>query len=115
LYIAKQRYFFLFYFFFFDIKVMPALSAFCIYAAAGIIAVFFLQLTIFVPFMAIDEARADSRRDACLPCCVRLADDYDPSDCSQRPLLSWFFGNYFAPFVLSFPAKVRFLFVCFCF
>eukprot|EP00732_Lithocolla_globosa_P000739 Lithocolla_globosa_v1_NODE_277_length_4701_cov_11.244081.p1 type:complete len:945 gc:universal NODE_277_length_4701_cov_11.244081:4573-1739(-) len=49
---------------------LPALTAFCVYAAVAIISLFFFQMTWFVCIMVLDERRVLSNRaDCCCLCC----------------------------------------------
>ncbi|CAE8654753.1 unnamed protein product [Polarella glacialis] len=50
---------------------LPALSAFCMYAAFSIIVLFFLQITLFGAFAALDARRVAANRIDCCPCLCR--------------------------------------------
>ncbi|CAG0912381.1 unnamed protein product [Notodromas monacha] len=91
--------------------VMPSLSSFCLFAAAGILCVFLLQLTVFVPCLALDEKRMDSRKNACCPC-VPMAVGYEPNTFSQKSYLVLFFKRVFAPVILSTPVKILATLLC---
>ncbi|ESO88138.1 hypothetical protein LOTGIDRAFT_165877 [Lottia gigantea] len=88
--------------------VIPALSAFCIYAALGIFALFILQSTFFVACLTIDQQRREVNRNACICCYTHKL--YSPNSCSQIQFLPLFFEKYFAPFLLKLPVKI--LVVC---
>ncbi|GFR61545.1 patched domain-containing protein 3 [Elysia marginata] len=86
--------------------VIPALSAFCIYASLGVFAMYVLVSTLFSAVLAIDERRIRSRRDACLPC-RRYDSNYQPNKCSTGPsILQKFFGRFYGPFIIKTPVKV---------
>lgn len=60
---------------------IPALTSFCLYATWCMVCIFFLQCTLFVACLALDQRRADAQYDACL-CCYRHK-NYEPTECSQ--------------------------------
>ncbi|XP_055956287.1 patched domain-containing protein 3 [Patella vulgata] len=84
--------------------VIPALSAFCIYAALGIFALYILQSTFFVACLAIDARRRQAHRNACI-CCYKHQ-NYKPNSCSQKAFLPVFFEKYFGPFLMKLPVKI---------
>ncbi|GFO10919.1 patched domain-containing protein 3 [Plakobranchus ocellatus] len=91
--------------------VIPALSAFCIYASLGVFAMYVLVSTLFSAVLAIDERRVRSRRDACLPC-LRHSSSYQPNKCSTgSSLLQAFFGRFYGPFITKTPVKVIITFI----
>ena len=48
--------------------VLPALKSFCLYAAVGIVAIYWFQCTYFVAWMSLDQRRLESHRNGCCPC-----------------------------------------------
>ncbi|XP_041359344.1 protein patched homolog 1-like isoform X2 [Gigantopelta aegis] len=84
--------------------VIPALSAFCIYASLGILALYVLQSTFFVACLTLDEKRRESSRDACI-CCYRHK-DYEPNKCSKTAFLPEFMEKYYGPFLMKLPVKI---------
>ena len=50
--------------------VLPALRSFCMYAAVGILSIFFFQSTWFCALLAVDEYRVEAKRDGCFCCLV---------------------------------------------
>ncbi|KAL5022900.1 hypothetical protein ScPMuIL_002055 [Solemya velum] len=84
--------------------VIPALSAFCIYAAVGIAALYLLQATYFVACMTLDQMRIEKSRDAFIVCYKH--DSYTPNKCSQQNFLSVAMGKYYGPYLLTLPGKV---------
>merc|ERR550539_969841 len=51
--------------------LLPALQAYCLYAAFGVLFVFILNITFFAACVVIDHQRASANRADCL-CCVKL-------------------------------------------
>jgi len=49
-------------------SALPALSAFCMYAALSVLMLFVLQVTFFTPLVALDARRAAAGRIDCCPC-----------------------------------------------
>jgi hypothetical protein len=49
---------------------MPGVASFCVCAALGLAAIFLLQVSWFVAWMSLDEARVVAGRDGVLPCVV---------------------------------------------
>ena len=52
------------------ISRMPGLESFCVGTAIGLAAIFLLQISWFVAWMSLDEARVAAGRDGVLPCIV---------------------------------------------
>jgi predicted RND superfamily exporter protein len=52
------------------ISTMPGLQSFCVSTAFGLAAIFLLQISWFVAWMSLDEARVAAGRDGVLPCVV---------------------------------------------
>lgn len=50
-------------------SALPALSAFCMYAALSIIMLFILQVTLFSALATYDSYRVDAGKIDCCPCC----------------------------------------------
>ena len=42
--------------------VLPAMSSFCVYAAVGILFVFFYMITFFLGWFNVDQRRAEDKR-----------------------------------------------------
>ncbi|KAL8606350.1 hypothetical protein ACOMHN_050830 [Nucella lapillus] len=85
--------------------VIPALSAFCLYAMLGIVALFALVLTFFSACLSLDERRRRRNLDACLLCYQHK--DYKPSTCSQgSSLVQMFFSRFYGPFLMRLPVKI---------
>lgn len=63
--------------------VLPALSWFCVFAGIGVILCFIFQLTLFLPCLALNAARAeDNRYD--LFCCIKASEEHkydEPKGC----------------------------------
>lgn len=60
---------------------MPGLESFCVCTAIGLGSIYLLQVSWFVAWMTLDEARVESGRDGLLPCIVHQ--DFQPSACSN--------------------------------
>ena len=88
------------------IQVLPSLRSFCIYAAFGILALFFLQAIFFTSCLTLDLRRQVARRDACC-CCFRRKESYRANACSQRELIPLFFKRVMEPVLALMPVKVR--------
>ncbi|KAK7483450.1 hypothetical protein BaRGS_00025249 [Batillaria attramentaria] len=85
--------------------VIPSLSAFCLYAVLGIIALLGLVATFFSACLALDERRRRANRDACIPCFTHK--NYTPNSCSQNSsFLQIFFAKFYGPFLMKLPVKV---------
>ncbi|XP_048761748.2 protein patched homolog 1-like isoform X1 [Ostrea edulis] len=91
--------------------VIPGLSAFCIDAALGILALFILQSTFFVACLTLDQKRIEAQRDAIL-CCVAYK-SFEPNKCSQKNFLALAFKKYLGPFFMRTPVKVIVMIVTF--
>lgn len=85
--------------------VLPSLQSFCIYAALGILALYFLQTVFFTACMCLDLKRLAARRDACC-CWYRHKDTYEPNKCSQTELIPLFFRRVMEPALSKLPVKV---------
>ncbi|XP_076441160.1 patched domain-containing protein 3-like isoform X2 [Babylonia areolata] len=85
--------------------VIPALSAFCVYAVLGIFALYVLVATFFSACLCLDERRRRRNLDACVLCYRHK--DYTPSACSKgSSLLQVFFSRFYGPFLMKLPVKV---------
>ena len=49
---------------------LPALSAFCVFASVGVLAIYCYMLTFFCACLTIDEKRQAANRRDCCPCIV---------------------------------------------
>lgn len=92
-------------FFYFE-QLLPGLKSFCIYSSVGIVAVFFFQITFFVGWLAIDQRRLESRRNAFFFCKKYKPTEYIPNKWSQSSYLQIFFEKFLAPIILSKIGKV---------
>ncbi|KAJ8305936.1 hypothetical protein KUTeg_016481 [Tegillarca granosa] len=84
--------------------VIPGLSAFCIYAALGILGLYLLVSTFFVACLTLDQLRVEASRDGCLMCYKHK--DYVPNQCSQKNLMALFSGKYYGPVLMKLPVKI---------
>ena len=70
------------------LQILPSLQSFCLYAALGVAITFFLQSTLFVAALALDQRRLEVGRNFLLPWVrhapPKLADDENFSPCSYR-------------------------------
>ena len=76
-------------FFFGSITVLPALSWFCVFAGMGVVLCFLFQILLFVPFLVLNERRANANRYdlSCFPlglCCMKATPARDKL-CCVRP------------------------------
>nr|KAG5711759.1 hypothetical protein BaRGS_023523 [Batillaria attramentaria] len=85
--------------------VLPSLRSFCVYAAFGILGLFFLQAIFFSACLTLDLRRLAARRDGCL-CCYRHKDTYTPNSCSKKELIPMFFKRVMEPLLSKLPVKV---------
>lgn len=83
---------------------LPALRSFCIYAAAGIFAVYVLQATFFLAWLVRDEERMSENRNGMLWFIQHR--NWTPSACSQRDLLNEFFKNVYARYLVKTPVRM---------
>eukprot|EP00927_Polykrikos_kofoidii_P043203 TRINITY_DN37265_c0_g1_i1.p1 TRINITY_DN37265_c0_g1~~TRINITY_DN37265_c0_g1_i1.p1 ORF type:complete len:923 (+),score=153.03 TRINITY_DN37265_c0_g1_i1:113-2881(+) len=121
-------------------SALPALSAFCMYAAFAVLMLFVFQITMFTAMATLDARRVEANRiDCCFclprgcPCCptaprseaVAALDDgaVDPNQmlcCKKARHPGGRIGNFleafFAPFLVRMPVAivVIFVFVAFC-
>ncbi|CAL4137274.1 unnamed protein product, partial [Meganyctiphanes norvegica] len=89
--------------------LLPALRSFCIYAALGIIAIYFFSATFFVACLTLDQRRLEDKRNG-LFWCWRM-NNWTPNECSQKDLLQSFFGNVYAKILLKLPTKITVLII----
>ena len=93
--------------------VLPALSSFCIFAALGILFIYFYAITFFLAWFSLDQRRVEDTRDGCLCCwkkqkgflCCSEKKDWTPSQCSQKSMMSIMFEKL-AGVVVLLPVKV---------
>ena len=81
------------------LQVLPALKSFCMYAAIGIIALYFLQATYFVAWFTLDQRRVENKGNAFI-CCWKM-NSWQPNKCSQRNFCKYFFSNILANFLMK--------------
>jgi Niemann-Pick C1 protein len=82
---------------------IPALRSFCIYAAVGILFVFFYMITFFFGWFYLDQRRIESERNFVL-CCYRHQ-KFTPNVCSQKSLQKLMFEKL-ANLLVKWPAKL---------
>ncbi|KAK7100605.1 patched domain-containing protein 3-like [Littorina saxatilis] len=85
--------------------VLPSLRSFCIYAAFGILALFFLQAIMFTACVSLDLRRQASRRNACC-CCYTHPETYRSCSYSQMELIPLFFKRVMEPALAMLPVKI---------
>ncbi|KAL3916707.1 MAG: hypothetical protein SGPRY_006704 [Prymnesium sp.] len=78
---------------------LPALSAFCVFAAIGILADFILQITLFAAFMTLDAYREDRGTSdcCCCPCVPKDASEEGAGCCTWYPQLQTLNERYYVP------------------
>ncbi|XP_035696825.1 patched domain-containing protein 3-like [Branchiostoma floridae] len=84
--------------------VLPALQSFCIYAAVSVFLAFVYSCTLFFAVVCLDFQRWEGSRNAYC-CCYKHAEDYRPTECSQKDHLQLFFQKIYAPGLLTTPGK----------
>jgi hypothetical protein len=62
---------------------MPGLQSFCISSAVAMAAIFVLQVSWFVAFLALDEKRIEEKRNGFMPCISHK--NWVASEWSQKP------------------------------
>ena len=67
-------------------QVLPSLRSYSLYTAVGIAAVYILQATFFVAWLAIDQKRIDERRDGTF-CWKSYGKTWEPNKFSQMNIL----------------------------
>lgn len=85
-------------------SVIPALSAFCVYAALGILGLYLLVATFFISCLTLEEYRIEGRRNSVI-CCYKHR-NYKPNTCSQIDLVQSFIKIVYAPFLMKAPVKI---------
>eukprot|EP00732_Lithocolla_globosa_P001632 Lithocolla_globosa_v1_NODE_847_length_3192_cov_9.743067.p1 type:complete len:916 gc:universal NODE_847_length_3192_cov_9.743067:339-3086(+) len=79
---------------------LPALSSFCVYAALGILILYFLQITWFTAWLSIDSRRMKSHRVDCF-CCIVSKKYASRGEVELKPSkMSLFLEFTFTPFIL---------------
>jgi len=71
---------------------MPGLESFCVCTALALAAIYLLQISWFVAFLALDEKRIKSGRDGLIPCLVHK--NHTPAGCSSVDLTAKFLTFY---------------------
>ncbi|XP_052775868.1 protein patched homolog 3-like isoform X2 [Mya arenaria] len=84
--------------------VIPALSAFCAYAAFGILGLYFLVSTFFVAILTLDERRISDNRNSVIFCYKHK--NYVPNSCSKRDIIGSFIKKIYGPTLMKLPCKV---------
>ncbi|CAM9869991.1 unnamed protein product, partial [Chrysoparadoxa australica] len=94
---------------------LPALESFCVYAAMGILMLYFLQCTLFSAFLVWDACRLEQNRYDCC-CCIKSSSPPPPMDQSippeDRGIVSRFMHKRLGPFIVKPPVAAA-LFVIF--
>jgi len=94
------------------ISIMPGLESFCVSTAFGLAAIFLLQISWFVAWMSLDEARVLAKRDGVLPCVIH-PDNSTGFSCLPTLKSSWNMGTLYAHLLGSKLFKVVALVVTF--
>jgi hypothetical protein len=94
-------------------QVIPALSAFCAYAALGILGLYLLVSTFFVAILTLDEYRIKQNRNSVIFCYKHK--NYSPTECSKKELVALFIKNIYAPTLMKLSCKVSFYSCCYLF
>jgi Niemann-Pick C1 protein len=76
---------------------VPALQNFCLIAGIGVVADFFLQITIFVPALAIDRKRMQHKRGDLICCCKKYDEVPERREEFVRPL----FQKHYVPMLFT--------------
>ena len=64
---------------------VPALESFCFFCGLGIVVVYLYQITWFTAWLALDQRRMLSNRNACLPCLqVKSTQEVKTSNCLEQ-------------------------------
>ncbi|XP_076059078.1 patched domain-containing protein 3-like isoform X2 [Oratosquilla oratoria] len=87
--------------------VLPALRSFCLYAAVGIAAVYFLQATFFVACLTLDQKRLEDNRHGLF--WFWKMKSFTPNECSKKDLCQNFFSGVYSKFLLKLPVKISVL------
>jgi len=82
------------------ISIMPGLESFCVSTAFGLAAIFLLQISWFVAWMSLDEARVASRRDGVLPCVIH-SENSNGLSCFPSLKSSWNMGTLYSHLLAS--------------
>ena len=85
--------------------MIPALSAFCAYAALGILGLYLLASTFFVAILTLDEYRIRDNRNSVIFCYKHK--DYVPNTCSTKDYVVTFIKKFYAPTLMKTWCKVR--------
>ena len=81
---------------------VPALRNFCLVAGCGVICDFLLQMTIFVGFLAIDNARVEANRGDLFCCFVK----FEKKHKRRRECFRHLFNEYYVPTLFTWISKV---------
>ncbi|XP_053394032.1 protein patched homolog 1-like isoform X2 [Mercenaria mercenaria] len=84
--------------------VIPALSAFCAYAALGILGLYLLVSTFFVAILTLDEYRISQCRNSVIFCYKHK--NYTPVECSRKELVASFIKQVYAPTLMKLSCKI---------
>jgi len=80
---------------------IPALQNFCLIAGLGVLTDFFLQMTIFVGVLTLDNYRIKQNRFDCI-CCIKKSNPAPP----RQEFVRKNFQEYFVPVLFSLPMKI---------
>jgi len=83
--------------------VLPALKSFCLYAAVGIVAIYWFQCTYFVAWMSLDQRRLESHRNGCCPCYKHK--EYTSNAIAKRNISKSIFEAY-GNLLMKTPSKI---------
>ena len=89
---------------------VPALQNFCLIAGLAVVADFVLQMTIFVPALAIDRRRLDEDRYDLLFCCLKASDPKPRREEIIRPR----FQKHFVPLLFKLPTMIAIFGITIC-
>ena len=82
-------------------RILPGLKSFCLFAAVGIIAIFFFAITYFVAAFAIDQKRVEERRNAFFVWIKYKEDEFVPNSWSQESYAQTFFDKVLSKYLFN--------------
>eukprot|EP00088_Acartia_fossae_P046862 TRINITY_DN5073_c0_g1_i2.p1 TRINITY_DN5073_c0_g1~~TRINITY_DN5073_c0_g1_i2.p1 ORF type:complete len:1105 (-),score=246.34 TRINITY_DN5073_c0_g1_i2:820-4134(-) len=74
------------------ITIMPGLESFCVCTAIALGSIYFLQITWFAAFLALDERRIRSKRNSIVPCIIHK--DYNVTPVNSIVKAPWIIRKY---------------------
>ncbi|XP_058824384.1 NPC intracellular cholesterol transporter 1-like [Topomyia yanbarensis] len=87
-----------------SITVLPSLQSFCIYAAAGVLMMYFFAITFYVAIFTLDEQRIAARRNSFAPWIVHS--EKSTKLWCQKHLMHRFINAVYSKCILTKPGKV---------